>query len=58
MLKHTIYVQWEEVEHPDGLRVNIITPAFGAGDVNWQQKGAFDLPPPGVHLIEGILSKT
>ncbi len=50
--RNTLYVQWEEVEHPDGSRVKIITRALGAGDVNWQQEGPFDLPPPGVHLID------
>ena len=49
---NTLYVEWEEVEHPDGSMVKIITRALGAGDVNWQQKGPFDLPPPGVHLID------
>lgn len=50
--RNTLYVQWEDVEHPDGSRVKIITRALGAGDVNWQQEGPFDLPPPGVHLID------
>ena len=50
--RNTLYVQWEDVEHPDGSMVKIITRALGAGDVNWQQKGPFDLPPPGVQLID------
>lgn len=50
--RNTLYVEWEEVEHPDGARVKMITRALGAGDVNWQQKGPFDLPPPEVHLID------
>lgn len=50
--RNTLYVQWEDVEHPNGSMVKIITRALGAGDVNWQQKGPFDLPPPGVHLID------
>ena len=50
--RNTLYVEWEEVEHPDGSMVKIITRALGAGDVNWQQKGPFDLPPPEVHLID------
>ena len=50
--RNTLYVQWEDVEHPDGSRVEIITRALGAGDVNWQQTGAFDLPPPDVQLID------
>ena len=49
---NTLYVQWEEVEDPNGSMVKIITRALGAGDVNWQQKGPFDLPPPEVHLID------
>jgi hypothetical protein len=49
---NTLYVKWEEVEHPNGGRVNIITRALGAGDVNWDRKGPFDLPPAGVHLID------
>lgn len=49
---NTLYVQWEEVEHPDGSMVKMITRALGAGDVNWRQKGPFDLPPPEVHLID------
>ncbi len=32
--------------------VKIITRALGAGDVNWEQKGPFDLPPASVHLID------
>ena len=50
--RNTLYVQWEDVEHPNGSMVKIITRALGAGDVNWQQKGPFDLPPPSVHLID------
>ena len=44
--------KWEEVEHPNGSMVKIITRALGAGDVNWQQTGPFNLPPSGVHLID------
>lgn len=50
--RNTLYVEWEEVEHPDGGRVKRITRALGGGDVHWQQEGAFDLPPPDVHLID------
>lgn len=49
---NTLYVEWKEVEHPDGGRGEIITRALGAGDVNWDRKGPFDLPPPGVRLID------
>ena len=49
---NTLYIEWEEVEHPDGRMVNRIKRALGAGDVNWQQKGPFELPPPGVRLID------
>jgi len=49
---NTLYVEWKEVEHPDGGRVEMITRALGAGDVNWDRKGPFDLPPPGVRLID------
>ena len=50
--RNTLYVEWEDVEHPDGSMVKMITRALGAGDVNWQQEGPFDLPPPDVHLID------
>ena len=50
--RNTLYVESEEVEHPDGSMVKMITRALGASDVNWQQKGPFDLPPPEVHLID------
>lgn len=49
---NTLYVEWEEVEHPDGGMVKMITRSLGAGDVHWDRKGPFDLPPPGVHLID------
>lgn len=49
---NTLYVEWKEVKHPDGGMVEMITRALGAGDVNWDRKGPFDLPPPGVHLID------
>lgn len=49
---NTLYVEWEEVKHPDGRMVERIKRALGAGDVNWVKKGPFDLPPPEVHLID------
>ncbi len=49
---NTLYIEWKEVEHPDGGMVKIITRALGAGDVDWDRKGPFDLPPPGVRLID------
>ena len=49
---NTLYVEWEEVEHPDAGMVEIITRALGAGDVNWDREDPFALPPRGVHLID------
>ncbi len=49
---NTLYVEWKEVEHPDGGMVEIITRALGGGDVDWDREGPFDLPPPGVRLID------
>ena len=49
---NTLYVEWEEVKHPDGGMVEIITRALGAGDVKWDQADPFALPPPGVRLID------
>ncbi len=49
---NTLYVEWKEVEHPEGGRVEMITRALGAGDVNWDRRDPFDLPPAGVRLID------
>ncbi|MYA57824.1 hypothetical protein F4X88_16205 [Candidatus Poribacteria bacterium] len=49
---NTLYVKWKEIRYPDGTLGPVISKSFGGGDVRFEQKDIFDLPPPNVRLID------